>query len=52
MPQRNETTNVMQAMDLLRLFSTTVTEDENSGKKTIPNILEPSQHVGKIYWER
>lgn len=52
MPQHNETTHVMQAIDLLRLFSTTVTEDENDEEKTIPNILEPSQYVGKIYWER
>lgn len=47
MPQSNETTNVMQAIDLLRLFSTALAGDENGREKMIPNILGSLNMLGK-----
>jgi len=41
----------MQAVDLLRWFSATQTRGENDREKMIPNILGPTQYVGKVYWE-
>jgi len=52
MPEGVETTNLMQAIDLLSLFSSMFEGDRSSGEGTIPKILGPSRNVGIFSWKK